>query len=86
MSLRWYVVHAYSNYENQVKKTLEERVKRSGLEQYFGSVLVPTEEVVEMRSGQQRKSEIYGQCSACAQYRGTVYAFRYAHYYPYAGK
>jgi transcriptional antiterminator NusG len=57
MSLRWYVVHAYSNYENQVKKTLEDRVKRSGLEQYFGNILVPTEEVVEMRSGQQRKSE-----------------------------
>ena len=57
MTLRWYVIHAYSNYENQVKKTLEERVKRAGLERYFGKVLVPTEEVVEMRQGQQRKSE-----------------------------
>jgi transcription termination/antitermination protein NusG len=57
MSLRWYVIHAYSNYENQVKKALEERVKREGLEQYFGKILVPTEEVVEMRQGQQRKSE-----------------------------
>ncbi len=57
MALRWYVIHAYSNYENQVKKALEERVKRAGLEQYFGKVLVPTEEVVEMRQGQQRKSE-----------------------------
>jgi len=57
MTMRWYVVHAYSNYENQVKKALEERVKRSGLDQYFGQILVPTEEVVEMRSGQQRKSE-----------------------------
>jgi transcriptional antiterminator NusG len=57
MSLRWYVVHAYSNYENQVKKNLEERIKRSGLEQYFGKILVPTEEIVEMRSGQQRRSE-----------------------------
>ncbi|CAG1022594.1 Transcription termination/antitermination protein NusG [Methylococcales bacterium] len=57
MALRWYVIHAYSNYENQVKKTLEERVKRTGLDQYFGKVLVPTEEVVEMRQGQQRKSE-----------------------------
>ncbi len=57
MSLRWYVVHAYSNYENQVKKNLEERVKRSGLEQYFGQILVPTEEIVEMRSGHQRRSE-----------------------------
>ena len=56
-SLRWYVVHAYSNYENQVKKSLEERIKREGLEEYFGKILVPTEEVVEMRMGQQRKSE-----------------------------
>jgi transcriptional antiterminator NusG len=57
MALRWYVIHAYSNYENQVKRALEERIARSGLEQYFGKILVPTEEVVEMRMGQQRKSE-----------------------------
>ena len=57
MALRWYVIHAYSNYENQVKKALEERVKRAGLEHYFGKMIVPTEEVVEMRQGQQRKSE-----------------------------
>lgn len=57
MALRWYVIHAYSNYENQVKKTLEERVKRAGLEHFFGKILIPTEEVVEMRQGQQRKSE-----------------------------
>jgi transcription termination/antitermination protein NusG len=57
MSLRWYVVHAYSNFENKVKQALEERVKREGLEQYFGKILVPTEEIVEMRMGQQRKSE-----------------------------
>lgn len=57
MSLRWYVVHAYSNFENKVKQSLEERIKREGLEQYFGKILVPTEEVVEMRMGQQRKSE-----------------------------
>ncbi len=57
MSLRWYVVHAYSNYENKVKQALEERIKRDGLEEYFGKILVPTEEVVEMKMGQQRKSE-----------------------------
>jgi transcriptional antiterminator NusG len=50
-------VHAYSNFENQVKRSLEERIKRSGLERFFGKILVPTEEVVEMRMGQQRKSE-----------------------------
>lgn len=57
MSLRWYVVQAYSNFENQVKKSLEERIVRAGLEEYFGKVLVPTEEVVEMRGGRQRRSE-----------------------------
>jgi transcriptional antiterminator NusG len=57
MALRWYVIHAYSNYENQVKRALEERIARSGLDEYFGKILVPTEEVVEMRMGQQRKSE-----------------------------
>ena len=57
MSLRWYVVHAYSNYENQVKRALEERIVREGLEAFFGKILVPTEEVVEMRLGQKRKSE-----------------------------
>ena len=57
MALRWYVVHAFSNFENTVKQALEERVKREGLDQYFGKILVPTEEVVEMRMGQQRKSE-----------------------------
>lgn len=57
MALRWYVIHAYSNYENQVKRALEERIARSGLQEYFGQILVPTEEVVEMRMGQQRRSE-----------------------------
>ncbi len=57
MSLRWYVVHAYSNYENKVKRALEERIVREGLEASFGKILVPTEEVVEMRLGQKRKSE-----------------------------
>jgi transcriptional antiterminator NusG len=57
MALRWYVGHAYSNYENKVKATLEERIEREGFSEYFGKILVPTEEVVEMRLGQQRKSE-----------------------------
>jgi transcriptional antiterminator NusG len=57
MALRWYVVHAYSNFENKVKQALEDRIKREGLEEYFGKILVPTEEIVEMRMGQQRKSE-----------------------------
>ena len=57
MTMRWYVVHAYSGFEQQVKRSLEERVRRFGMEDKFGQVLVPTEEVVEMRRGQQRKSE-----------------------------
>lgn len=57
MSKRWYVVHAYSGFENQVRKALEERIVRAGLQDRFGQVLVPTEEVVEMRHGQKRKSE-----------------------------
>jgi len=57
MALRWYVVHAYSNFENKVKNSLLERIKLHGLEDKFGEVLVPTEEVVEMREGQKRRSE-----------------------------
>ena len=57
MSLRWYVIHAYSNFENKVKQSLEERVRRDGLEHKFGKIIVPTEEVVEMREGQKRRSE-----------------------------
>jgi len=57
MAMRWYVVHAYSGYEGQVKRSLDERVMRYGMEDKFGEILVPTEEVVEMRAGQQRRSE-----------------------------
>lgn len=57
MSLRWYVVHAYSNFEKKVKLALEEKIELEGLQKLFGKILVPTEEVVEMRLGQQRKSE-----------------------------
>src|SRR5690348_18162445 len=57
MGLQWYVVHAYSNFEHKVKESLVERVRRAGLQEKFGEILVPTEEVVEMREGQKRKSE-----------------------------
>jgi len=57
MAMRWYVVHAYSNLEHKVAQSLRERIKRDGLEHKFGEILVPTEEVVEMRDGQKRKSE-----------------------------
>lgn len=57
MAMRWYVVHAYSGFENQVVRMLQERVQRSGLGTMFGEILVPTEEVVEMRDGQKRRSD-----------------------------
>jgi transcriptional antiterminator NusG len=57
MALRWYVVHAYSGFEDHVMRSLKERIERSGLENKFGKILVPTEEVVEMRDGKKRKSD-----------------------------
>nr|WP_305058173.1 transcription termination/antitermination protein NusG [Marinobacterium marinum] len=54
---RWYVVHAYSGYEKRVMNTLKERVELHGMQDLFGEVLVPTEEVVEIRDGKKRKSE-----------------------------
>lgn len=57
MSKRWYVVHAYSGFEQQVARSLRERVVRAAMEEKIGDILVPTEEVVEMRAGQKRKSE-----------------------------
>ncbi len=57
MSKRWYVVHAYSGFEKQVMRTLKDRVARAGMEEKFGEIIVPTEEVVEMKAGQKRRSE-----------------------------
>src|SRR5471032_632415 len=57
MSKRWYVVHAYSGFEKQVAQALRERIVRAGMSERFGDVMVPTEEVVELRAGQKRKSE-----------------------------
>lgn len=57
MSKRWYVIHAYSGYEKKVAEALKERIELNNMQDMFGDVLVPTEEVVEMRAGQKRKSE-----------------------------
>lgn len=54
---RWYVVHAYSGFEKSVAQALRDRIVRMGMEARFGEVLVPTEEVIEMRAGQKRRSE-----------------------------
>lgn len=57
MSKRWYVVHAYSGFEKQVMRALQERIELSGAVEKYGDVIVPTEEVVEMRAGKKRRSE-----------------------------
>ena len=52
--LRWYVVHAYSGMEKAVERNIRESIARAGMENKFGRILVPTEEVVEMKNGQRR--------------------------------
>jgi transcriptional antiterminator NusG len=54
---RWYVVHAYSGFEKSVQRTLLDRIQRTGMQDKFGQVLVPVEEVVEMKAGQKTISE-----------------------------
>ncbi len=54
---RWYVVHAYSGMEKAVERNIIERITRSGMESKFGRILVPTEEVVEVKNGQKRTTE-----------------------------
>jgi transcriptional antiterminator NusG len=54
---RWYVVHAYSGMEKSVAKALQERIDREGLQAQFGRILVPTEEVVEVKGGKKAITE-----------------------------
>ena len=56
-NMRWYVVQAFSGFEKHVKQALMDHVSRAGMESFFGRMLVPTEEVVEMKGGQKRTSE-----------------------------
>jgi transcriptional antiterminator NusG len=56
-SKRWYVVHAYSGFEKSVQRALEDRITRAGMQDKFGKILVPVEEVVEMKGGQKHMSE-----------------------------
>ncbi|MDP4302858.1 transcription termination/antitermination protein NusG [Leptothrix discophora] len=55
--LRWFVVHAYSGMEKAVERNLRERIERSGMQSKFGRILVPTEEVVEMKNGKKAVTE-----------------------------
>lgn len=57
MAMRWYVVHAYSGFEAKVKASLEEHIQLNDMQEKFGEILIPTEEVVEIREGQKRRSE-----------------------------
>ncbi len=56
MDLKWYIVHTYSGFEKKVKQNLEERIRTLGQQESFGQILVPTEQVVELRKGQKRTS------------------------------
>lgn len=55
--MRWYIIQAFSGYEKQVQRALTDRINRSEHKELFGQVLVPTEEIIEMRDGKKRKSE-----------------------------
>lgn len=57
MGKKWYVVHAYSGYEKSVQRALKDRVERAGMQEKFGQILVPVEEVIEMKGGQKNISE-----------------------------
>ena len=70
MSKKWFVVHAYSGFEKSVQRALTERIARSGLADQFGQILVPVEEVVEMKSGQKAISDLMS--SVVDPTRGTV--------------
>ena len=57
MDKQWYVIHAYSGYETKVREALLERIERLGMSDFFGEIMVPSEEVVEMKGGQERKTQ-----------------------------
>lgn len=57
MAHRWYVIHVYSGFEKKVAQTVRETALKNGLEDYFSEILVPTEEVVEMRRGKKVNTE-----------------------------
>jgi len=56
MAKKWYVIHTYSGFENQVKASIQERLKNAGLEHYVSQILIPTEEVIEIKKGKKKIS------------------------------
>ena len=57
MAKKWYVVHTYSGFEEKVKASLEEKVKRLGLEEKIGRVMIPTEKVIQLKGGKKKETE-----------------------------
>ena len=56
MELKWYIVHVYSGFEDKVKSNLDDRIEALGQKEFFGEILVPTEQVIELRNGQKKTS------------------------------
>lgn len=56
MEKKWYIVHTYSGFEERVKKTLRERIQALGQSEFFGGILVPTEQVIELKKGKKKTS------------------------------
>jgi transcriptional antiterminator NusG len=71
MSKRWYVVHAYSGFEKSVQRALIDRITRAGMQDKFGQILVPVEEVVEMKNGQKTASPSASSSPAMCSSRWT---------------
>lgn len=57
MALRWYVVHTYSGFENRVKLSLQERIEAEGMKEFFSDILIPEEDVVELKSGEKKTTK-----------------------------
>jgi transcriptional antiterminator NusG len=57
MAFHWYVVHTYSSFENRVKLSLEERIATSGMEDFFEDILIPEEDVVELKKGEKKTTK-----------------------------
>ena len=54
---KWYVLHTYSGFEQKVESSIEERIRAEGLEQYVSEILIPTEEVMEVRKGKKQTTD-----------------------------
>jgi transcriptional antiterminator NusG len=57
MAFRWYVIHTYSGFENKVKVSLQERIEAAGMQEHFGEILVPEEDIVELIGGEKKTSK-----------------------------